>query len=91
MPTQTITAKTPVVKEVTGVVVSDKMDKSIVVRLDRTKVHPRYRKVIRRSKRVHVHDEKNDAHTGDTVRVVACRPLSKTKAWRLVQIVERAK
>jgi small subunit ribosomal protein S17 len=74
-----------------GVVVSDKMDKSLVVRLDRSKVHPRYKKVMRLTKKVHVHDERNDAHVGDTVRFVACRPMSKTKNWRLVEIVERAK
>lgn len=77
--------------ETTGVVVSDAMDKSIVVRLDRSKLHPRYRKVIRLTKKVHVHDEKNDANTGDTVRIVPCRPMSKTKTWRLSGIVERAK
>ncbi len=67
------------------------MEKSIVVRLDRSKTHPRYGKVIRRSSKVHVHDERNDAHVGDTVRVGSCRPLSKTKTWRLLEVVERAK
>lgn len=83
--------RTPVRKEYMGVVVSDAMDKTITVRIDRSKMHPRYRKVMRLSKKVHVHDEKNDAHNGDTVKFVACRPLSKTKTWRLVGIVERAK
>ena len=83
--------KTPVTKELVGVVVSDDMDKSIVVRIDRTKRHPRYRKVVRLTKKVHVHDERNEAHEGDTVRLVACRPMSKTKTWRLVEIVDRAK
>jgi small subunit ribosomal protein S17 len=78
-------------KSVVGVVVSDKMDKSIVVRLDRSKLHPRYRKVMRLTKKVHVHDERNDAREGDTVSFVACRPMSKTKSWRLIGIVERAK
>ena len=78
-------------KSVLGVVVSDKMDKSIVVRLDRSRLHPRYRKVMRLTKKVHVHDERNEAREGDTVSFVACRPMSKTKTWRLVQIVERAK
>ena len=92
MTTMTDTApSTSAVKELVGVVMSDKMDKSIVVRLDRTKVHPRYKKVLRFTKKVHAHDEKNDANVGDTVRIVACRPLSKTKAFRLVKIVERAK
>ena len=74
-----------------GVVVSDAMDKTIVVRLDRSKLHPRYKKVVRLSSKVHAHDEKNDANVGDTVRVVACRPMSKTKTWRLAEVVERAK
>lgn len=78
-------------KELTGVVVSDAMDKSLVVRIDRVKLHPRYKKVVRLSKKVHVHDEKNDGHVGDTVRLVACRPMSKTKTWRLVEVIERAK
>jgi small subunit ribosomal protein S17 len=78
-------------KEIQGVVVSDAMDKSIVVRIDRAKLHPRYRKVVRLSSKAHVHDEKNEAHVGDTVRFVSCRPMSKTKTWRLVGIVERAK
>jgi len=90
MPTETA-QRTPVRKELTGVVTSDAMDKSIVVRIDRAKVHPRYKKVLRLSSKVHAHDEKNDAHSGDTVRVVACRPMSKTKTWRLVEIIERAK
>jgi small subunit ribosomal protein S17 len=86
--------KTPheaVRKEFIGTVVSDAMDKSIVIRVERPKMHPRYHKVMRRSKKLHVHDEKNDAHVGDTVRVVACRPMSKSKTWRLVAVTERAK
>lgn len=90
MSTETV-ERTPVRKEIMGVVVSEAMDKTITVRIDRSKMHPRYRKVMRLSKKVHVHDEKNDAHVGDTVKFVACRPLSKTKTWRLVGIVERAK
>lgn len=89
--TTDIAGRTPVRKELTGVVVSAAMDKSIVVRIDRAKLHPRYRKVLRLSSKVHVHDERNDANAGDTVRVVACRPMSKTKTWRLVEIIERAK
>lgn len=85
------TEQKKVLKELVGVVVSDRMDKSIVVRIDRFKRHPRYRKVVRLSKKVHVHDERNEAHEGDTVRLIACRPMSKTKTWRLVEIVERAK
>ncbi|MCK4572783.1 MAG: 30S ribosomal protein S17 [candidate division Zixibacteria bacterium] len=74
-----------------GIVVSDKMDKSIVLRVDRTMSHPRYKKTVRTSSKLHAHDEKNDAHTGDVVRVMETRPLSKTKHWRLIEVVERAK
>ena len=74
-----------------GVVVSDAMDKTIVVKVDVTKVHPRYKKVIRRSTKFHAHDERNLAKTGDVVRIVETRPLSATKRWRLAEIVEEAK
>jgi len=74
-----------------GLVVSDKMDKTIVVLVTGKKLHPLYKKYITRSKRLKAHDEKNDAHEGDTVRVEECRPISKEKVWRLVEIVERAK
>ena len=75
----------------TGVVVSDKMDKTVLVRIDRTVTHPLYRKTVRRSSKLAAHDEQNDAHVGDTVRVVETRPISKSKRWRIVDIVERAK
>jgi small subunit ribosomal protein S17 len=75
----------------TGVVVSDKMDKTVVVRIDRQVRHPLYGKTVRRSSKLAAHDEANDARTGDTVRVVETRPLSKSKRWRVVEIVERAK
>ena len=75
----------------TGVVVSDKMDKTVLVRIDRKVRHPLYRKTIGRSNKLAAHDENNDAHVGDTVRVTETRPLSKTKRWRLLEIVERAK
>ena len=74
----------------TGVVVSDKMDKTVVVRIDRSFLHPLYGKTVRRSKKLAAHDEANEAHVGDRVRVVETRPLSKSKRWRLVEIVERA-
>ena len=74
-----------------GVVVSDAMDKTIVVKVDVIKIHPRYKKVIRRSRKFHAHDEQNQAHVGDTVRIVETRPLSKQKNWRLAEIVEVAK
>jgi len=74
-----------------GVVVSDAMDKTVVVRIDRQVRHPLYGKTIRRSSKLTAHDEANDAHVGDTVRVTETRPISKTKRWRLVEVVERAK
>jgi small subunit ribosomal protein S17 len=75
----------------TGVVVSDKMDKTVVVRIDRTVRHRLYNKTVRRSSKLSAHDEANDAHKGDTVRVMETRPISKSKRWRVVEIVERAK
>jgi small subunit ribosomal protein S17 len=74
-----------------GVVVSDAMDKTIVVKVDSVRAHPKYKKVIRRSIKFHAHDEQNSAHIGDVVRIVETRPLSKTKHWRLAEIVEVAK
>jgi small subunit ribosomal protein S17 len=74
-----------------GVVVSAKPDKSITVRVDVAKRHQRYRKILRTSSTLHVHDESNDAHEGDTVRVVECRPMSRTKRWRLLDVLERAR
>jgi small subunit ribosomal protein S17 len=74
-----------------GVVVSGKADKTLVVRVDVTRRHRRYGKTLRSSTTLHAHDESNDANEGDTVRVVECRPISRTKRWRLVAILERAK
>jgi len=84
-------ARVPGRKERRGVVVSDAMDKTIVVRVDVMQKHDRYGKVIRRSTKLHVHDEHNAAHVGDLVRVVETRPLSATKRWRLLEILEKAK
>ena len=75
----------------TGVVVSDKMDKTVVVRIDRQMRHPLYRKIVRHSEKLAAHDQTNDAHVGDRVRVMETRPMSKTKRWRVVEVVERAK
>ena len=75
----------------TGVVVSEKMDKTVLVRIDRKVRHRLYKKTVARSNKLAAHDENNDAHVGDTVRVMETRPLSKTKRWRVVEIVERAK
>ena len=74
-----------------GIVVSDKMDKGIVVRVDRTMKHALYLKTVKKSSKLYAHDEKNEAHVGDKVRVMESRPLSKLKRWRLVEIVEKAK
>jgi small subunit ribosomal protein S17 len=74
-----------------GVVVSDKADKTITVRIDVARRHRRYQKIVRTSRTLHAHDEGNDANVGDTVIVREARPLSRTKRWRLVQVVERAK
>jgi len=74
-----------------GVVVSDKMDKTITVRVERQIVHPKYEKIVRVSKNYKAHCEENNAHIGDKVRIMETRPLSKTKRWRLVEIVEQAK
>jgi small subunit ribosomal protein S17 len=74
-----------------GVVVSDKGDKTIVVKVDVIKSHPKYRKVVRSTVKFHAHDEANTAGVGDTVRIIETRPLSKQKRWRLAEIVEKAK
>jgi small subunit ribosomal protein S17 len=75
----------------TGVVVSEKMDKTVLVRIQRVVRHSTYGKTVRRSSKLAAHDEANDAHVGDTVRLMESRPLSKTKRWRVVEIVQRAK
>jgi small subunit ribosomal protein S17 len=74
-----------------GIVVSDKADKTIVVRVDVTRRHRRYGKIMRTSSKIHAHDERNDAGTGDTVRVIECRPMSRMKRWRLTDVLEKAK
>ena len=74
-----------------GVVISNAMDKTIVVQVETVKAHSKYKKVVRRSRRFHAHDAENQANVGDVVRIVEMRPLSKTKAWRLAEIVEQAK
>jgi len=74
-----------------GRVLSDKMDKTIVVVTETRVPHPVYKKVVRQSSRFKAHDESNDAKTGDLVRIAECRPMSRDKRWRLVEIVERAK
>jgi small subunit ribosomal protein S17 len=77
-------------KERRGVVTSDKMDKTITVRIDTAKAHRLYGKTVRRSRKLAVHDENNEAGIGDTVRIIETRPLSKNKRWRLAEIIEKA-
>ncbi len=78
-------------KERVGIVTSDKMNKSITVVVERKVMHPKYGKFVKRSSKFMAHDEKGDAHVGDTVRIAETRPMSKLKRWRLVEVVERAK
>lgn len=78
-------------KTYTGTVVSNKMEKTIVVAVQERTLHGLYKKYVKRTKKVKAHDERNEAGVGDTVRVVECRPISKEKCWRLTDIVERAK
>ena len=78
-------------KSRTGLVVSDKMEKTVVVAIERRVPHPVYGKMVTRTKRLKAHDEENSAKVGDTVRIVETRPLSKDKRWRLVEIIDRAR
>ena len=78
-------------KERIGVVVSNKMDKSIVILVERKVKHPKYGKFVKKSTKFMAHDENNECNIGDTVRIMETRPLSKNKCWRLVEIIERAK
>ncbi len=78
-------------KERTGVVVSDKMDKTITVAVERRTQHPEYKRVIKKTKKYKAHDEENVCSEGDKVRIMETRPLSKTKRWRLVEIIKKAK
>lgn len=82
--------QTSVERKLTGRVVSNKMDKTITVLVERRVKHPMYGKYVKRSTRLHAHDENNECNAGDLVTITSCRPLSKSKAWRLVDIVERA-
>ncbi len=81
---------TPSNRTLQGRVVSDKMDKTITVLVERRVAHPIYGKFMRRSTKVHAHDDANECHIGDIVMVEQCRPLSKTKSWRLVKVLERS-
>jgi small subunit ribosomal protein S17 len=79
--------QTKTVRTVTGKVVSDKMDKTIVVEVERSVRHPKYEKIIRKRTKLHAHDEKGEAKIGQMVKVQECRPVSKTKTWKLVEIL----
>jgi small subunit ribosomal protein S17 len=78
-------------RQLTGKVVSDKMDKTVTVVVERQMMHPVIGKVVRRSRKYHAHNEANDAKMGDTVVIEECRPLSKTKAWKVAKVAERAR
>ena len=80
-----------ITRPLTGWVISDKMNKTVTVLVERRVKHPLYKKYIRRSTKIHVHDEAGDCNVGDEVSIVQCRPLSKTKAWRVQQVIARAK
>jgi len=86
----TVTEQRTARKELVGRVVSDKMDKTIVVSVERLQRHPLYKRVVRLTNKFKAHDEANEAHVGDTVRIAESRPLSATKRWRLVEVVARA-
>ena len=90
-PTLAEATSQPTIKVRQGVVVSDKADKTITVRIDTARQHRMYKKIVRTSATLHAHDENNDAHIGDTVRVIESRPLSRTKRWRLDEVLERAR
>ena len=79
-----------IIRALTGTVVSDKMNKTVTVLVERKVKHPLYGKIIRMSKKYHAHDENNEFHSGDVVVIEECRPLSKTKAWKVTRLVEKA-
>jgi small subunit ribosomal protein S17 len=78
-------------RQLTGKVVSDKMEKTVTVLVERQMMHPVIGKVVRRTRKYHAHNEGNEAKTGDTVMIVECRPISKTKAWKVAKLLERAR
>lgn len=86
-----VTEKRANKRTLTGRVVSDKMDKTVTVMVERRVKHELYGKIITRSKKYHAHDEKNEFHQGDMVTIEECRPLAKTKAWQVIQLVEKAR
>lgn len=86
-----MTEEAKATRTMSGRVVSNKMDKTITVLIERRVQHPMYGKFLRRSTKIHAHDQNNECGEGDTVEIAPCRPLSKTKSWKLVKIIERAK
>jgi small subunit ribosomal protein S17 len=84
-------AQTGMRRRLTGRIVSDKMDKTVTVLVERRVQHPLYNKFVGRSKKYHAHDEKNEYHTGDLVMIEECRPIAKTKAWRVIKLLEKAR
>jgi small subunit ribosomal protein S17 len=90
-PAMTDTQTQKIVRALTGTVVSDKMQKTVTVLVERKVKHPLYGKIIRLSKKYHAHDENNEFHTGDVVVIEECRPISKSKAWKVTQLVEKAR
>lgn len=80
-----------IIKSMVGVVVSDKMDKTVVVKVEYNKMHPLYKKYVKKSKRFKAHDVNNECKEGDIVRIESCRPISKEKKWKVVEILEKAK
>ncbi|MBQ9495321.1 MAG: 30S ribosomal protein S17 [Treponema sp.] len=91
MEEQAVQVKKPNKRSFVGIVTSDKMDKTIVVTVTTRKMDKLYKKYVKRTKKYMAHDEANEAHIGDTVYIMECRPLSRHKRWRLVEVVERAK
>ena len=91
MEEQVVQTKKGAKRSFVGIVTSDKMDKTIVVSITTKKLHRLYKKYVTRVKKCKAHDELNDAHIGDKVRIIECRPISKEKCWRLAEIIERAR
>ncbi len=80
-----------IARSISGLVISNKMDKTVTVLVERLVKHPLYKKYIRKSTKLHAHDESNDCNEGDIVQIEECRPLSKSKSWRVIEVVSRAK
>jgi small subunit ribosomal protein S17 len=78
-------------RSISGLVISNKMDKTVTVLVERLEKHPLYKKYIRKSTKLHAHDDANDCNEGDTVQIEECRPMSKSKSWRVIEVVTRAK